>query len=509
MTSTREVDTESSLHSPERRSIWVVVAAGVPAVLYLVYILHYAVNVPYGDDWGIIPIVDAGAHGHLTLALLWAQTGDTRMFLTRLFFVAFGDVDHLNEKSIMLFSAALFIASFIVLLLLIRSYTGRRLTALPVLVVAVIWFSLVDIQNSLWGFQLAWYLVLFFFIAMIYLLLAQTRHGVLLFALGIVAAIAASLSVIQGFLLWPLGLICILWKRPWVRGTYWTSSIWLSSALLTALIYARGFSSVLSQRACGLQVATRCSVLYGLRHPVQATSFVLALIGNVVPTSVGNVIPFDFVEPHPSHLGAHELLGGALVLVAAVVVAQTLREPRRNPLPLLLIGFALLSDVVIALGRSGEGLAGAVNNNRFTMPNIVLLVGMAVFVLGHLPERATRPTGTRGRLSLIGLIGLAAIAAIYGLNSTRFGIVNGRVREQIEVTDARVLVNLGDIPTYRQDCYVDFGVFQGIFAKNYGISLYLLEPILAEAERDRLSVFQPSGERLYRLEGPPKIPQCE
>ena len=44
-----------------------------------------------------------------------------------------------------------------------------------------------------------------------------------------------------------------------------------------------------------------------------------------------------------------------------------------NPLPLLLIVFALLFDLIIAQGHLGEGLQSA-GIDRFTMPNIILLV---------------------------------------------------------------------------------------------------------------------------------------
>jgi len=501
---------ESRSHLAEHtRAMWIP-SVGILAVLYFLYVFHYAVNVPYGDDWTTVSLVDAAIHGHLTLGTLWAQYGSTRIFLPRLLFVAFGTMDHLDEKTIMLFSAAIFIVGFVILLLLFRSYIGRRLTFLPVLALGTVWFSLVDVQNSLWSFQLAWYLVLVFFVMMAYVLLLPNHHRPWFFGLGIFASIAASLSLIQGFVLWPVGLICLLWKRPWARRTYTESAIWISVAAITALIYMRGYSSALSQRACGVQLAANCSIRSSLHHPLEVAGFILALIGNVVPTSVGNVVPSAIVDPHPADLGAHELLGLVLLVGAIFVSVQSFREgTRRNPLPLLLIVFALLFDLTISLGRAGEGLAGAVNNDRFTMPNIVLLVGIAVYAWVHTPSDLNTAIGQRGPVRLIGWGGLAAIVAVYGVTSTRFGIVNGGLRERIEVTDARVVVNLDEIPKPLQGCYANFGVWQGALGNYYGLALNELELFRNAAVRDRLSVFGPgAGARLYRAEGPPTISKC-
>ena len=55
------------------RKILVVAAAATPAALYLLFVYHYAVNVPFADDWKDIQTVSSAFHGHLTMSLLWSQ----------------------------------------------------------------------------------------------------------------------------------------------------------------------------------------------------------------------------------------------------------------------------------------------------------------------------------------------------------------------------------------------------------------------------------------------------
>jgi len=152
----------SVLNSGER----VVAAATVPVCLYLLFVLHYSLNVPLADDWLIVPLVKAAHHGQLPL---WSQYGERRLVVGRAIIIGFGLFDHLNEQHVMLFTALVFIASYVIFLTMLKSY--RKLTWPLVLVTGVVWFTLTDWQNALWSFQLSWYLVVFFFIVMTALLL--------------------------------------------------------------------------------------------------------------------------------------------------------------------------------------------------------------------------------------------------------------------------------------------------------------------------------------------------
>src|SRR6202035_2875903 len=104
-----------------------------------------------------------------------------------------------------------FVASFGLFLLVLQSYLARRLTAVSVLATGVVWFSLADWQNALWGFQFAWYLILFLLMAMLCLLTSVDRRGPVVFAGALVVAVAASYSSAQGVFLWAVGLLCLVW----------------------------------------------------------------------------------------------------------------------------------------------------------------------------------------------------------------------------------------------------------------------------------------------------------
>jgi hypothetical protein len=464
--------------------------AVIPAGLYVLYVLHYSVNAPYSDDWNMIPLVVSAVHGKLGLSDLLSQYGDTRLFVPKLFFALFAVGDHWNTKSILLFSALVFVASYLLLLLLLRSYLARALSFFPVFAVGVVWFSLADLQNALWSFQLAWYFATFFFVVMIYFLLSRRRHWVL-FALGILAAIAGSYSIVQGFVLWPVGLICVLWDSPWARRTYLEATAWISAAVITVVVYWHGFDTANSQ--CG--GAQTCTASYGLRHPQLLARYVVLLVGNVIPTT------FYAVRPN---LVLHELIGAAVVLIAAFVVVQSIRERRTSPspLPLLLIAFGLLFDGLIAIGRFGGGPSGALNNNRYTMPNLVLLTGIVIYFCAHYPfvEKSSEPAARHGWIRVVGLATLCGLLLLQGVVATGFGITNGRTTHQAHETAARVVVNFDQIPSAQQGCDAALAVLP---PQNPSQALYNLETLGNAMARDHLSVFEFATARSYRAKGPP------
>ena len=207
-----------------------IVAAGLVPILYLVFIGSYAVNSFQADDWSLVPLVHAALHGGLSLGQLWQQHNESRLLVGNVIDVLFGFTDRLDARAIIFFSAGVFIAAYVCLLMLARKYLPTRLTPITVVTIGVLWFSLADIQNILWAFQVSWYLTVFFFVAMLYSLLVPERRRVLWFAAAVLLAVASSLSTVQGFISWPIGAICILWPGPSRRGRS-EIAIWFGTML--------------------------------------------------------------------------------------------------------------------------------------------------------------------------------------------------------------------------------------------------------------------------------------
>lgn len=486
-----------SLWASRHNTILTFAAASIAPILYFGFVYHYAVNSFDSDDWSVVPLVHASLHGQSILGLLWGQHHESRLFVGNIVDVIFGFATRLDLRSVMIFSAVLLIASYAILLALVRKYIRRHLTPIPVLALAVIWFSLADVQNALWAFQVSWYLTVFFFVLMLYLLLVPDGRRTLWFVLAVVAAIAASLSTVQGFLCWPIGAICILWptlssrRRPEL-------ATWLGAMVVTTAVYLAGYSST-AGNTCRIQA--QCTPSSELHHPFTSLGFFFALLGNVIPAGTTGVVPR--VEDGARFVA----LGLGLFAVALLILIQSWRHRSSSeclPLPALMIVFSLLFDLTIGLGRGGSGVAGAVNGNRFVMANLILLTGILIYGLARVPAHPL--SATRGRWQAYGtdlaLLALAAFLIAQVVVATGFGLSNARTGIALRKGEAQGFVDF--VAHYPR-------LYTGVSPSCLAVVAFFRVPEgeLRDAARDQLGEFQPASYRYYvNLPGSKPNPAC-
>jgi len=381
----------------------------------------------------------------------------------------------LNIRAAILASAAVLIASYVLLLGLFRRYHGR-LTPLSVLTIGVVWFSLADVQNALWAFQIGWFLVLFGFTAMLFSLLVPRSHRRFWYSMAIVAAVIATLGTIQGFVVWPLGAIAMLWCRRRSQRRSRELIGWAIAFLTTVIVYFIGYDS--SASSCAQVFG--CVKTNALAVPATSFQYSLALLGNVVP---GHYLPNA-----PSNVVPFELLG-ALILIASlfVIVRSCQRRTReRLPLPLLLIVFALLFDAAVTWGRVGEGVSGAIHNNRYVMPSLVLLAGLLMYTWVHIQELKS-PLLRNATALFVGAFLLAQIVI-----ATNVGIESAAYTHTLLTNEARVVVNFDSIPLADRGC------------EEFRYLVLASPSEIAEVRQDALSEFSSSDYGALRQVGPPR-----
>ena len=111
----------------------------------------------------------------------------------------------------------------------------RRSPAVPWLYycpVVILACSVVQYGATLWGFQMAWYLVLLA-LALVVVLMDRNELTVPTLALAIGAGVIGSFSSLQGLLVWPVGMVLILYRgrsRPIVAA-------WIVAAGVTTALY--------------------------------------------------------------------------------------------------------------------------------------------------------------------------------------------------------------------------------------------------------------------------------
>jgi hypothetical protein len=457
------------------RVVLTVGCALVAPILYFWFVAHYGVDFFFWDQWSLVPMMHAALHGSLTWHMLWVQHNENRMLFANFLFIGFADLNHFDVRHVLFFSAGLFSVSYFMFLGLYRTYAQRWLSPLWTLLFGVIWFSVADTENALWSFQVAWYMIVFFFMAMLFCL-SRRRITVPLLIVAGLFAILASYSSLQGLILWPTGLLIIWWRQR--RGTtfWWYGGAWSVVGVIVALLYFKGFNFSVEATGGG-------SVSYALHHPKEMAEYFVAAIGNVIPA-------------HLSDHG-HELLGTVLLLLSAFVFYRCCRESPREggfPLPACFILFAILFDLSITLGRVSMGIIEALSS-RYTMANLLLVIGVAAYFVCQVQRRPLDARGYRPNRAgtlVVALIGVFII--VQAVISTQYGLESGRSDFLSRSVGARVVVNLSEMPPAARPGYVSTYVYR---------TLPRALPLFHDAKVDKLAMYAPNEEAFYRSLGPP------
>lgn len=194
---------------------WAVLLAGVGAGVASVYIVITTYSpVPHWDEWSLFAHLADG--GGWSLAWLWAQHNEHRIFLTRLFFLL--DVEFFRGTQVFLL-ATIFLVQLLQVALLswsLRTLGGLRGSAWRTGTGLIAYCILCPTQyeNFVWGFQLQFVVPAAMATLAVLTLLLYRRDGRIGFlVICVAAATLATWSLANGMLLWPLLLLVAWWLR--------------------------------------------------------------------------------------------------------------------------------------------------------------------------------------------------------------------------------------------------------------------------------------------------------
>jgi hypothetical protein len=229
--------------------------------------------------------------------------------------------------------------------------------------VALLGLSTVQYENSLWGFQMAWYLVLLC-LAIAVVLVDRVELSRLTLIGALAAAVVGSFSSLQGLLIWPAGLLLLYHRRR--SGAFLVA--WTAGAVASVVIYFFHFNTNAT--------AGSPSHGYALHHPLAAVKFYVFEVGDIVG------LPRLYNGPGSNPV----LLLGAVILLLAVLalMAYGIRRDDRSgsPIGVALICVGLLFAAVVTAGRVRFGYLGA-SASRYTTYDLLIPIGIFLTVIGR------------------------------------------------------------------------------------------------------------------------------
>jgi len=448
----------------------VLLAFALPIAGYFWFIHQYGVNIIYYDQWSDIDLIGHFYSHTLSWNMLWMQHNESRMLFPNLIVLALARTTHFNivdEE----YLGAILLCGASGLIILAHKHRSPSTPWIYYAPVVLLMFSLIQ-GDTLFGFQIAWWLTLFALAATVFLLDRSPLNGAA-FCTAMIAAMVGSFSSLQGLLIWPVGLVLLYFRgRPKSL-----LMLWVGSAVVTGSVYFYHFDF----KAAGGNDA------YMFAHPIAALKFFFFSVGDVVGVQIADT---------PGAGNNLVIAFGVLITAIAIwtVASAGLRRDQLDGVPVgvALICFGMLFALTITAGRVSFGLweAGA---TRYTTFNLLIVVGCYMANLerrrAHGEPRWRHRKNRRGySIGIVLVLGVVLLQVVFGTSN---GLVYGGDWYRGQQVIADVTANIDRAPNAK----VETALFPN------PCCVLFVRRLAEVARRDRLSLFATHVYLDYRNEG--------
>ena len=346
-------------------NLLIMTSALVPVVFIVLLIRKYAVNVPFGDDWAMPKLFYSIGHGGLHFADLWRQHNEHRIFFPNVTMLIVAYLTHWNIKVQIWFNLLLSFFTISILVFFIYRTIRDNFLRSCLIVITVAWFfSPVQFENWLWGWQVSWFMCILATVSSIFLLnrVRSLERTPYYFTLATIAAIVASFSLGGGLAVWVAGLTILLIKKTELK----TTLLWTLIGLVSTVLYYIGYKKPNQSP----------SSTYFVHHKIETVRYFLTLFGRPV-----------------SDNQQAALIIGALILASTISIALLVWRKRRKLIsttsPLIAVAvFCLITMTLTTISRVGFGVDQALAS-RYTAISSLLIIVLLI-IAGMLADNSSK-----------------------------------------------------------------------------------------------------------------------
>jgi hypothetical protein len=360
----------------------------IPVVLLIGFVATFSVNVPIDDEWRLASLFEKIAQGSVTFNDFWALHSNHRIVFPKLIIAVLVFASRWNINYQLCLSIGLAGITFMTMYKLSSMQVknvGDNLWHLANILTCILLFSLVQHENWLWGFQLAWFFVNLCFIAAVYALVST--HKLLpniRISIAAVFCFIASFSLAQGLLSWLAAVPAVVALEGNRVQKKRRLIVWILLFAATCAIYSIDYHP-----------SRKTSIIALLNKPLVVIDYFLSLLGSPIVRLPGlsafvGLVIFASFGFFVWHFGKKILLTN-LGLGGDGQDAHPTSDLglRYQALAWLSIGlFSVLSALFITAGRANFGAIQAIESSRYTTNSILLLI--ALVQLGQLFIRETK-----------------------------------------------------------------------------------------------------------------------
>ncbi|MEG4083969.1 hypothetical protein [Microcoleus sp. POL10_C6] len=377
----------------------------IPVLLLIGFVSNFSVNVPVDDEWRLASLFEKIAGGNVTFNDFWALHSNHRILFPKIIIALLAFASRWNINYQLCLSIGLAAITFIAMYKLSSMQVKNvadDLWHLANILTCILLFSLVQHENWLWGFQVAWFFVNLCFVAAVY---ALVSHHKLLpnirISIAAVFCFFASFSLAQGLLSWLAAIPAVVALEGNAAQKRKRLIVWMLLFVATCAVYSIDYHP-----------SRKTSIISLLKKPFVVIDYFLSLLGSPIVRSPG-VAAFVGLVIFASFIFFVVYFGQKMVSssVASSVSANSEKQPQvpaipssiaitdrkdiaenYQALPWLSIGFfSVLSALFITAGRAEFGAIQAIESSRYTTNSILLLIAVVqlwqLFVRGNYQER--------------------------------------------------------------------------------------------------------------------------
>ncbi|HEY9850410.1 MAG TPA: hypothetical protein V6D28_13170 [Leptolyngbyaceae cyanobacterium] len=335
--------------------LYILIGYLIPLALLLWFVANFSVNVPFLDQWVLVDFFEKVESKTANLGDLFAQHFEHRLFIPRIIFTILAFSSNWNVKLEQGCSVILAILSFYAMYKLsaIQETNNKQLFHLANISISMLYFSLVQFGNWLWGFQLQWYLPNFCIILAVFILyVPKSLSAYLKVLIAGLFCFLASFSSSHGLLSWLAMIPALLYFESNSSRRKKIILIWILMFILCCFIYSIGYQ----------KPASSTDLFFFIKKPLIALAFILMMVGS---SSVGLVI-------NPALAGFFIMIN--FLFLNSYYFKSLGSQFARNAAPWLSLGwFSMLVVLTIGLGRVGYGVGNALQT-RYTTGTILIVI---------------------------------------------------------------------------------------------------------------------------------------
>ncbi|MEG4518256.1 MULTISPECIES: hypothetical protein [unclassified Microcoleus] len=328
----------------------------IPVVLLIGFVANFSVNVPVDDEWRLASLFEKIAAGNVTFNDFWALHSNHRILFPKIIIaiLAFASQWNINYQLCLSIGLAgiTFIAMYKLSSMQVKN-VGDDLWHLANILTCILLFSLVQHENWLWGFQLAWFLVNLCFVAAVYALSSNRKFlPNIKISIAALFCFIASFSLAQGLLSWLAAIPAVAALEEKAVEKRKRLILWILLFAATCAVYSIDYHP-----------SRKTSIISLLNKPLVVIDYFLSLLGSPIVRT-------------PGLSALVGLLIFATFLFLGFHFGRKITE-HREALPWLSIGFfSVLSSLFITGGRAEFGAIHALESSRYTTNSILLLIAL-------------------------------------------------------------------------------------------------------------------------------------